>query len=50
MNVICLGGRVTGYALAWEMIQTFLAARFTGVERHLRRLNQIAALENKAEL
>jgi ribose 5-phosphate isomerase B len=30
MNVICLGGRVTGYALAWEMIQTFLAARFSG--------------------
>lgn len=34
MNVICLGGRVIGYALAWELIQTFLAARFTGEERH----------------
>ena len=45
MNVICLGGRVTGYALAWEMIQTFLAARFSGEERHKRRLNKIAALE-----
>ncbi len=45
MNVICLGGRVIGYALAWELIQTFLAARFTGEERHKRRLRKIAALE-----
>jgi ribose 5-phosphate isomerase B len=45
MNVICLGGRVVGYALAWEMIQTFLAARFTGEERHQRRLAKIRALE-----
>lgn len=45
MNVICLGGRVIGYALAWEMIQTFLAARFSGEERHRRRLKKIAALE-----
>ena len=41
----CLGGRVIGYALAWELIQTFLAARFTGEERHKRRLRKIAALE-----
>ncbi len=47
MNVICLGGRVVGYALAWELIQTFLAARFTGEERHLRRLRKIAALEQE---
>jgi ribose 5-phosphate isomerase B len=45
MNVICLGGRVIGYALAWEMIQTYLAARFTGAERHQRRLAKIEALE-----
>jgi ribose 5-phosphate isomerase B len=45
MNVICLGGRVVGYALAWEMIQTFLVARFTGEERHHRRLAKIRALE-----
>ncbi len=45
MNVICLGGRVVGYAPAWEMIETFLAARFTGEERHQRRLAKIRALE-----
>ena len=45
MNMICLGGRVVGYALALEMIQTFLAARFTGEERHQRRLKKIQALE-----
>ncbi len=45
MNVICLGGRVIGYALAWEMIQTYLVARFTGAERHQRRLAKIEALE-----
>jgi len=45
MNVICIGGRVIGYALAWELIQTFLSARFTGEERFARRLQKIAALE-----
>ena len=45
MNVICLGGRVIGYALAWEMIQTYLDARFTGEARHKQRLAKIEALE-----
>ncbi len=49
MNVICLGGRVTGFALAWELIQAFLGARFVGGERHKRRLDKIAALENRAK-
>lgn len=48
INVICLGGRVIGYALAWELIQAFLAARFSGAERHKRRLAKVGALE-KAE-
>ena len=47
MNMICLGGRVIGYALAWEMIQTFLGARFTGEERHRRRLKKIEVLERE---
>lgn len=47
MNMICLGGRIIGYALAWEMIQTFLAARFTGEERHRRRLKKIEGLERE---
>ena len=46
MNVICLGGRVAGFALAWDLIQAFLTARFTGGERHQRRLDKISALES----
>ncbi len=49
MNVICLGGRVTGFSLAWDLIQAFLAARFLGEERHRRRLNKIAELEKEGE-
>ncbi len=45
-NVICLGGLVVGHALAWELVRTFLAARFSGAERHRRRLGKVAALEN----
>jgi len=45
LNMICLGGLVIGYALAWELVQTFLAARFSGAERHRRRLAKIADLE-----
>jgi ribose 5-phosphate isomerase B len=45
MNVICLGGRVMGYALAWDLVQAFLAARFRGDERFRRRLDKVAALE-----
>ena len=45
MNVFCLGGKVIGVALASELIQTFLAARFSGAERHKRRLAKVLALE-----
>lgn len=45
MNMICLGGRVTGYAAAQEYILSFLNARFSGKERHVRRLNKVKALE-----
>jgi len=48
LNVICLGGLVVGHALAWELVQTFLAARFSGAERHRRRLAKIAELERQA--
>ena len=47
INVICLGGRVIGYALAWDLIKTFLGATFSGAERHRRRLRKVAALENQ---
>jgi ribose 5-phosphate isomerase B len=47
MNVMCLGGRVTGRALAWDLVRTFLNASFKGTERFKRRLAKIAELENK---
>ena len=45
MNVMCLGGLVTGYALAWELVKTFLNADFKAEERYMRRLNKVASLE-----
>jgi ribose 5-phosphate isomerase B len=45
LNVICMGGLVVGHALAWELVQTFLAAKFSGAERHCRRLEKVAVLE-----
>ena len=47
MNVFCLGGKVIGSALAWELIETFLAARFSGALRHQRRLAKVHAIENQ---
>ena len=46
MNVLVLGGRVVGIELARELVRAFLNARFTGEERHLRRLAKMTALEN----
>lgn len=45
MNVFSLGGQVIGPALAWELIQVFLKARFSGAERHQRRINKVKVLE-----
>ena len=45
MNLICLGGRVTGFMAAEELILSFLHAKFTGEERHKRRLQKVQALE-----
>jgi RpiB/LacA/LacB family sugar-phosphate isomerase len=44
-NVLCLGARVTGVELALEIVRSFVAARFTGAERHRRRLAKLAAFE-----
>jgi len=46
MNVLVLGGRVVGVELARELVHTFLNARFTGEQRHVRRLAKMTALEN----
>ncbi len=47
MNIMCLGGRVTCYALAWELIQAFLQASFKGAARFNRRLDKVKALEKQ---
>jgi ribose 5-phosphate isomerase B len=44
-NVLCLGARVTGEELALELVRAFVAARFTGEERHQRRLAKVASIE-----
>ncbi len=45
MNVLCLGARVVGIELMIDLVRAFLGARFTGEERHVRRLGKIRALE-----
>jgi ribose 5-phosphate isomerase B len=47
MNVLVLGGRIVGPALALELVRAFVAARFSGEERHVRRLGKIKALETR---
>ena len=47
MNVMCLGGQITGYKLALELALTFLHAYFKADERFIRRLAKVAALEKK---
>ena len=45
MNILCMGGRTVGPAVAWDLVQTFLAAEFSQAQRHLRRLAKVASLE-----
>jgi ribose 5-phosphate isomerase B len=45
MNIICIGGRTVGSSVAWDLVQTFLAADFSNAPRHLRRLSKVARLE-----
>ncbi|MGH2946749.1 MAG: RpiB/LacA/LacB family sugar-phosphate isomerase [Solirubrobacteraceae bacterium] len=47
VNVLCLGARVIGPALAAVVIRSFLQAQFSGEERHVRRLGKIAAIERE---
>jgi ribose 5-phosphate isomerase B len=44
-NVLCLGARVVGVELAMDIVRAFVAARFTGEERHRRRLEKIREIE-----
>jgi ribose 5-phosphate isomerase B len=45
MNILCMGGRTVGPAVAWDLVQAFLAAKFSSDPRHLRRLGKVASLE-----
>ncbi len=45
MNVLCIGSRIIGGSLAKEIVQAFVAARYTGEERHVRRLGKVKAIE-----
>lgn len=47
MNLLCLGGRVTGYAVAEELVIKFLSAEFSELERHLRRIQKVKDIEQK---
>jgi ribose 5-phosphate isomerase RpiB len=45
MNILCMGGRTVGPEVAWDLVQTFLEAKFSKAERHLRRLGKVGSLE-----
>ncbi len=45
MNVLCLGGRTMGVAVAWDCVKNFLGAKFSGAERHRRRLAKVLEVE-----
>jgi ribose 5-phosphate isomerase B len=50
MNLLCLGGRVVAFELAWEIIQKYLEASYEKTERFERRLTKVAALERKEQI
>jgi len=47
LNIICLGGRITGYVAAEELVLAFLGAEFSGADRHRRRLEKVRVLEKE---
>ena len=47
INVLVLGSRVVGVALAQDLVRAFMGAKFTNEERHVRRLGKVKALETK---
>ena len=44
-NILCFGGRTTGIAVAWDCTKNFLGARFSGADRHRRRLSKVLQFE-----
>jgi ribose 5-phosphate isomerase B len=47
MNILCMGGRTVGPAVAWDLVQTFLQAKYSQEERHLRRLAKVSSVESE---
>jgi RpiB/LacA/LacB family sugar-phosphate isomerase len=47
MNVLCLAARVIGEEVAFELVDAFISARFSGEQRHVRRLAKVLAIERK---
>src|SRR5207247_2513849 len=45
MNILCMGGRTVGPALAWDLVEAFLAVEYGQAERYLRRLDKVTVLE-----
>lgn len=48
MNILCLGSRVIGFSQGLELARIFLAARFSGAERHQRRVSKVNALDQRS--
>ena len=48
MNILCLGGRTMGIAVAWDCTRSFLAAKFSNAVRHRRRVEKVKQVEHSA--
>lgn len=48
VNVLCLGARIIGEELAFEILRSFVNAKFSNAERHVRRLNKVLAIEKES--
>lgn len=49
VNILCMGGRTVGPEVAWDLVQTFLNAKFSFAPRHVRRLGKVATLESETK-
>jgi ribose 5-phosphate isomerase B len=49
MTILCMGGRTVGPEVAWDLVETFLAAQFSSAPRHLRRLSKVASMESEPQ-
>jgi ribose 5-phosphate isomerase B len=47
INIICMGGRTVGSAVAWDLVHTFLTAEYSQSPRHLRRLGKVASFDGE---